>query len=93
MDFIRNGKTPHFSLDELKQIYAEAPKKETRTLRQVAEQLYPGRDQITYENLYLGAGPGRAFKHNGDSYENPKYMLVSHPVMAGVMEDGTIYEF
>lgn len=93
MLFERNGNTPHFTLEELEQIYQASPKKETNVLRNTAMQLFPGRDPITYENLYIGDGPGRAFKHNGDEYVNPKYMLVSHPVMTGVMDDGTIYQF
>lgn len=93
MTFDRNSQTPHFTFEELKEIYAAAEKKNDNCLRATARKLYPDRDPITYENLYIGKGPGRAFKHNGDEYENPEHMLVSHPVMAGVMKDGTIYQF
>lgn len=93
MGFIRNGQTPHFTLEELKEIYAASKKKDTNAMRETARQLFPGRDPITYENLYIGTGPGRAFKHNGDQYVNPKYIFVSHPIMTGVMDDGTIYQF
>lgn len=93
MDFIRNGQTPHFTLDELKEIYAASKKKDTIAIRETAKQIFPGRDPIAYENLYICTGPGRAFKHNGDEYMNPKYILVSHPIMTGVMDDGTIYQF
>lgn len=93
MNFACNSQTPHFSFEELKEIYATSPKHETNALREVAKKLFPGRDPVIYENLYLSSGPGRAFKHNGDVYENPQYMLVSYPIMTGVMKDGTIYKF
>lgn len=92
LDFERNGNTPHFSLEELKEIYAHAKKKDTAAVRETAHTLFPGRDPIAYENLYIGTGPGRAFMHNGE-YRNPKWVLVSHPVMTGVMDDDTIYLF
>lgn len=93
MNFACNSQTPHFSFEELEEIYAASPKHETDALKEAARKLFPGRDLVTYENLYISTGPGRAFKHNGDEYVNPKYILVSHPVMTGVMDDGTIYQF
>lgn len=93
MSFDRNSQTPHFSYEELKEIYAASPKHETKALKDAALKLFPGRDPVTYENLYISTGPGRAFKHNGETYENPKYILVSYPVMTGVMKDDTIYKF
>lgn len=91
--FIRNANTPHFSIDELKQIYDAANKKDTPTLRAKAEELFPGRDEICYENMHIWEGPGRAFKHNGDEYVNPKYIINAHPLIVGVMDDGTFYQF
>lgn len=93
MIFTCNAQTPHFSFEELEQIYQQAETKETKCLRETARELFPGRNSVTYENLYIGAGPGRAFKHHSDEYEKPKWVLVSYPVMTGVMEDGTIYLF
>lgn len=91
--FIRNANTPHFSIDELKQIYDAANKKDDPTLRAKAEELFPGRDEICYENMHIWEGPGRAFKHNGDEYVNPKYIINAHPLIVGVMDDGTFYQF
>ena len=93
MNFVCNSQTPHFSFEELKEIYEASPKHETNALKEAAQKLFPGRDPVTYENLYISTGPGRAFKHNSDTYENPKYILVSYPVMTGVMKDDTIYKF
>jgi len=93
MHFQMNAQTPHFTFEELQAIYQNTKKKESAALRQTARELFPGRDPVAYENLYLSKGPGRAFKHNGDEYENPKWILASHPVMTGVMEDDTIYLF
>lgn len=90
--FINNGDTPHFSLEELKQIYEKAKSKTTQAVKDAAQELFPERADIAINNLYLSDGPGRAFMHHG-SYENPRYILVSYPVMTGVMKDGTIYQF
>lgn len=93
MNFIRNANTPHFSIEELKQIYDSAKRKETASLQAKAEELFPGRDPICYENMCIWEGPGRAFRHNGDEYVNPKYIINAHPLIVGVMEDGTFYQF
>ena len=90
--FANNGDTPHFSLEELKQIYEKAETKTTQAIKDAAQELFPERAEIALHNLYLSDGPGRAFMHNGE-YENPRYMLVSYPVLTGVMKDGTIYQF
>lgn len=93
MNFIRNAQTPHFSFAEVQEIYLHATEKNDKSLRAAAQELFPGRDPITYENLSIGKGPGRAFKHHSDQYENPKYMIMAHPVLVGVMDDDTIYLF
>lgn len=91
--FDRNGSTPHFSIEELKLIYDAAKKKDNPSLRAKAEELFPGRDPICYENMHIWEGPGRAFKHNSDDYVRPKYVINAHPIIVGVMDDGTFYQF
>lgn len=91
--FTRNGDTPHFSIEELKQIYDAAKKKDNSSMRAKAEELFPERDPICYENIHIWEGPGRSFKHNGDDYVKPKYVINAHPLIVGVMADGTIYQF
>lgn len=93
MNFTRNANTPHFSFEEVQQIYTAAKHKDTKTMQDTARELFPGRDPITYENLSIGKGPGRSFKHKSDDYEKPKYMIMAHPVMIGVMADDTMYLF
>lgn len=93
MEFVRNGRTPHFSFEEIKQIYAAAEKKDTQSMQDAARELFPNRDPITYENLSIEKGPGRGFKHKSDQYENPKCMIMAHPVLIGVMDDDTMYLF
>lgn len=90
--FVNNGDTPHFSLEELKLIYEKAKSKTTQAIKDAAQELFPERSEIALNNLYLCDGPGRAFMHHG-AYENPRFLLVSYPVMTGVMKDGTIYLF
>lgn len=65
MDFPMNSKTPHFSYDEVVEIYRKTDHPTERKLRDTARKLFPGRDPITYENLFLSSGPWRAFMHNG----------------------------
>ena len=91
--FERNGNTPHFSIEELKQIYDAAKKKDNPSIKAKVKELFPGRDPICYENIHIWEGPGRAFKHNGDDYVRPKYTINAHPIIVGVMEDGTFYQF
>ena len=93
MNFVRNAQTPHFSFEEIKQIYVAAKVKDTQSMQATARELFPNRDPITYENLSIGKGPGRAFKHTSDQYENPQYMVMAHPVLIGVMSDDTMYLF
>ena len=93
MNFVRNANTPHFSMEEIKEIYVHAKVKDDRSLQAAARELFPGRDPITYENLSISKGPGRAFKHHSDQYENPKCMIMAHPVIVGVMDDDTMYLF
>ena len=94
MLFERNSMTPHFSMEELREIYAAAgSKKTTETMKIAAQKLYPGRDPICYENMFVLDGPGRAFKHNGDQYVNPKCVIHAHPLIIGVMKDDTFYQF
>lgn len=90
--FVNNGDTPHFSMEELKLIYEKAKAKTAQAIKDAAQELFPERTDIALNNLYLSDGPGRAFMHNG-AYENPRFLLVSYPVMTGVMKDGTIYLF
>lgn len=92
MNFERSGNKPHFTFEELQEIYAHTQKKETSALRETAHISFPDRNPITYENLYIGTGPSREFIHNGE-YRNPKWVLVSHPVMTSVMDNDTIYFF
>ena len=91
--FDRNGSTSHFSIEELKQIYDAAKRKDNISLRAKAEELFPDRDPICYENMHIWEGPGRAFKHNSDDYVRPKYVINAHPIIVGIMEDGTFYQF
>lgn len=91
--FDRNANTPHFSIEELKQIYDATRTKDTHSMIAKAKELYPGRDPICYENITIWEGPGRSFKHNGDDYVKPKYVINAHPLIVGVMADGTFYQF
>ena len=91
--FNRNAQTPHFTVEELKQIYDAAREKDDASMFAKAQELFPGRDPICYENMHIWEGPGRSFKHNGDEYVKPKYVINAHPVMVGVMKDGTFYQF
>lgn len=93
MTFDRNANTPHFSFEEIQQIYVAAKRKDTKALQEAARELFPNRDPISYENLSIGKGPGRSFKHTSGDYEKPKYMIVAYPVMIGVMVDDTMYLF
>lgn len=90
--FENNGRTPHFTFEELKQIYEAAASKDTNGVAAAARELFPDKRDIADNNLYIANGPGRGFMHNGD-YENPKHILVSYPLMTGIMKDGTIYPF
>lgn len=92
MDFPMNSKTPHFNYDEVVEIYRRTDHPTERKLRDTARNLFPGRDPITYENLFLSSGPWRAFMHNGD-YEKPQLVLMSYPTQIGIMKDGTTYPF
>ena len=80
-------------MDELKQIYDSVKTKDTASMQDKAKDLFPGRDPICYENIMLWKGPGKAFKHNGDEYVNPKCVINAHPLIVGVMADGTFYQF
>lgn len=93
MYFDRNGKTPHFEVDEIRMILANSKRTDTATLQAVARELFPGRDPIAYENLFSFPGPGRSFKHKGEEYVRPKFCINAHPVIVGVMDDGTVYQF
>jgi len=91
--YMRNAQTPHFSFEELKQIYDAVKVKDNPSMLAKAQELFPGRDPICYDNMHIWEGPGRAFKHNGDEYVNPKYVINAHPLIIGVMADGTFYQF
>ena len=93
MSFTRNAKTPHFDIDELKQIYEAIKTKDTPSMKRMAEKLFPGRNPICYENMEIWNGPGKAFKHNGEEYVKPKYIINAHPLIVGIMADGTFYQF
>ena len=93
MSFYRNAQTPHFSIEELKQIYDAVKVKDDPSMKAKAQELFPGRDPICYENISILKGPGRAFKHGGDEYVNPKCVINAHPLIVGVMADGTFYQF
>ncbi len=98
MDLIRNSQTPHLELEELRQAYeAIAKTKDLESiegrLRGKAQEMFPGRDPVVYENIAVSKGPGRAFKHGGDEYKNPAFIINAHPLMIGVMDDGTFYQF
>ena len=91
--FKRNAQTPHFNMEELKLIYAAAKRKDNESMLAKAQELFPNRDPICYENLYIWEGPAKAFKHNGDEYVKPKYVINAHPLIVGIMADGTFYQF
>ena len=91
--FDRSGEIPHFSVEELKQIYDATKVKTTAAMRAKAVELFQGRDDIYYQNIHIWEGPGRSFKHDGDDYVKPKYVINAYPLMVGVMEDGTVYPF
>ena len=91
--FDRNGNTPHFDIEELKQIYDAVKVKDTPSLRAKAKELFPGCDPICYENIHLWEGPGRAFIHNSDDYVKPKHVITAYPLLIGIMDDGTFYPF
>lgn len=93
MSFQRNAQTPHFSYEEIQQIYAGTKVKETTNLQSTARAMFPGRDPVAYENLTIGKGPGRSFKHRSDEYEKPVHIITAYPIMIGVMKDGTMYLF
>lgn len=92
MDFRMNEQTPHFSYEEVVAIYQQTKHPDSNRIRETAKAMYPGRDPITYENLFVEKGPWRAFMHHGQ-YENPQCVLLSYPVQVGVMKDGTTYPF
>ena len=56
-----NKDTPHFSSEELREIYRNTEEKTSKALRQTAHRLYPGRDSVTYENLFIREGYARAY--------------------------------
>ena len=91
--FARNSQTPHLTLEELKQVYDTVKVKDSASMQSKAAELFPGRDPISYENICVSKGPGRAFKHGGDEYVNPKCIINAHPLIVGVMDDGTFYQF
>jgi len=64
--FARNSQTPHLTLEELKQVYDTVKVKDSASMQSKAAELFPGRDPISYENICVSKGPGRAFKHGGD---------------------------
>lgn len=88
-----DGKTPHFSFEELAELWNATAAKRTPALRETARRLYPGREESVYENLSVTAGPGRAFRREDGTYEKPQCNLVSWPTTAGVLKDGTILPF
>ena len=61
-----NKDTPHFSSEELREIYRNTEEKTSKALRQTAHRLYPGRDSVTYENLFIREGYARAYMHKGE---------------------------
>ena len=86
-----NKDTPHFSSEELREIYRNTEEKTSKALRQTAHRLYPGRDSVTYENLFIREGYARAYMHKGE-YRKPKWTITAWPLMLGVMDDDTIYD-
>lgn len=85
-----NKDTPHFSSEELREIYRNTEEKTSKALRQTAHRLYPGRDSVTYDNLFIREGYARAYMHKGE-YRKPKWTITAWPLMLGVMDDDTIY--
>lgn len=89
----RNKKSPHFTTEELTQIFQQAEKRDTRSMQTTARRLFPGMEEGAYEGLYLSQGPGRAFKNAEGNYERCQYNLVSWPVGIGVLKDHSIHPF
>lgn len=91
LHFICDKNTPHFSVEELCEIYYKCEEKTTTALRNTSRLLYPGRDPITYENLIIREGFARAYMHKGE-YRKPKWTILAYPLMLGIMDDETIYD-
>ena len=58
MDFRMNEQTPHFSYEEVVAIYQQTKHPDSNRMRETAKAMYPGRDPITYENLFVEKGHG-----------------------------------
>lgn len=91
MSFICNKDTPHFTSAEIREIYHKTQEKTSAAMQDTARKLYPGRDPIVYENLFIRPGYARAYMHHGD-YQKPKWTITAWPLMLGVMDDDTIYD-
>jgi hypothetical protein len=89
----RNARSPHFTAEELTEIFRSARSHTTRSVQAAARKLYPDREEDAYEGLYLSRGPGRAFRNSEGRYESPKYNLVSWPVAVAVLESGEVLPF
>ena len=86
-----NQNTPHFSMEELREIYAAAEKTKQGIVG-AAKTLYPDRE-AELKTLYWIKGGGRAFKDQNGSFHKPQYTLQSWPNELAVMEDGTLLEY
>ena len=89
---VMNQHTPHFSVEELKAIYAAATEKTKQGIAAAATQLYPEK-QDALAALYWMKGGGRAFRDADGKCHKPSYTLQSWPNELGIMEDGTVLEY
>ncbi len=87
-----NKDTPHFSMEELRAIYAAAEEKTRQGVIHAAKTLYPDR-QAELKTLYWIKGGGRAFKDENEKFHKPQYTFQSWPNELAVMEDGTLLEY
>ena len=87
-----NKDNPHFSMEELRTIYASAQEKTRRGILDAAAQLYGDREDAL-RTLYWIKGGGRAFRSSDGNCYKPAYTLQSWPNELAVMEDGTLLEY
>lgn len=87
-----NQHTPHFSMEELRAIYAAAEEKTEKGVRAAAAGLY-GADAPALQTLYWLPAGGRAFRSSDGNCYKPVHTLQSWPNELAVMDDGTLLEY
>ena len=87
-----NKDNPHFSMEELRQIYAAAQEKTRQGMRDAAARLYSDKADAL-NTLYWIKGGGRAFRSSDGNCYKPAYTLQSWPSELAVMEDGTLLDY